>query len=225
MKRFRGIVFDFDGTLATLTINFQRMKRKVALLGSIFLEEDQERLLKSPLPVLEFVEEITQRIKKLNKELAKEFNTRCRLMMVDMEIKAAQRGKLFPYTREIISKLKKQGIRVGIITRNCTPAVMELYPQIKEEVGVFLPREDVERVKPSPDHLLKALSLLGTSPEESLYVGDHPIDIECAKRAKTWSGAVLSGIGKKEELLRYKPDFLTSNIAELYKNLSEIGGI
>ncbi len=225
MKKFKAVIFDFDGTLSTLTLNFTRMKNKVALLGSIFLEKDKELLLKSPLPVLEFVEEITREIKRRDPDMAKEFNTRCRLMMVDMEIKAAKKAKLFPYTKETISKFKNRGIRIGVITRNCTPAVTCIYPDIKKDIEVFVPREDVKEVKPSPKHLLKALLLLNVSPTDALYVGDHPIDIKCAKEANTSSAVVLTGIGTKGTLLKYEPDFIASNILELYNNLFNMGRI
>ncbi len=47
------------------------------------------------LPLLECIEVITEEFKKVDKELAREFNTRCRLILVDMEMRAAKRGNLF----------------------------------------------------------------------------------------------------------------------------------
>jgi len=217
--KLKGIIFDFDGTLATLTLDFDKIKRKIASLGAIFLEEDREVLLKNAPPVLEFIEILTARVAEMDRDLALEFNTRCRLLLVDMEMRAAKRGRLFPYSREIIYRLRERAIGVGVITRNCTPAVRQVYPEIEKEVDVFLPREEVEEVKPHPSHLLSAVEKLGIGPEHTLYVGDHPIDITCAKKAGTWSGAVLTGISSRREIERCDPDIVVEDIRELYKKV------
>ncbi len=82
-----------------------------------------------------------------------------------------------------------------------------VFPEIDHMVDVFLPREDVPKVKPDPIHIEIALSLLGTKKQESIMIGDHPIDITCAKRAGIHSGAVATGNTPLEALKRENPDF------------------
>jgi len=215
--KFKGIIFDFDGTLANLTIDFQKIKRKILLLADIFFEH--KKIDVDSLPLLECIDVLTGELKKVNNDLAKEFNTRCRLILVDMEMRAARRGRLFPYTLDILNQLKKNGINIGVITRNCTPAVKMVFPDIEQEVDVFLPREDVPRVKPDPIHVQLAMERLGLNRDEVLVVGDHPIDILCAKKIGVKSAAVSSGRISFEELKTSDPDFLEKDLKELYERL------
>jgi phosphoglycolate phosphatase len=215
--KFKGIIFDFDGTLANLTIDFQKIKRKILLLADIFFEH--KKIDVDSLPLLECIDVLTGELKKVNNDLAKEFNTRCRLILVDMEMRAARRGRLFPYTLDILNQLKKNGINIGVITRNCTPAVKMVFPDIEQEVDVFLPREDVPRVKPDPIHVQLAMERLSLNRDEVLVVGDHPIDILCAKKIGVKSAAVSSGRISFEELKTSDPDFLEKDLKELYERL------
>ncbi len=216
--QFKGIIFDFDGTLANLTIDFEKIKRKILHLAEIFLDDSVNEKVRY-LPLLECIDALTFEVKEINDELSKEFNTRCRLIVVDMEMRAARRGKLFEYTRPLLAHLKEKGIKIGVITRNCTPAVKMVFPDIEEWVDVFLPREDVTKVKPHPMHVEKALEKMGVKRHEAILIGDHPIDIICAKRAGVKSGAVSTGNVDMEELKKVEPDFVAENLKELFVKL------
>ena len=69
--------------------------------------------------------------------------------------------------------------------------------------------------KPNPDVIFKALEGLGGSPEQCLFVGDSPADIEAAHRAGVKSCAVTYGYGKQEELAKWRPTFWASHLSEL----------
>lgn len=221
VMKFKGLVFDFDGTLANLTIDFEKIKRKILLLAEIFFEYRVEGL--EGYPLLECIEELTNRLKMKDLDLSKEFNTRCRLILVDMEMRAARRGSLFPYTKQVLMNLRQGGIKLGIITRNCTPAVKIVFPDLDDYVDFFLTREDVPKVKPDPVHVSEAIKRMDVQSEQVLLVGDHPIDILCAKRAGIKSGAVASGNSSFEELRASNPDFIETDIRNLYYILKEQG--
>jgi len=219
--RFKGIIFDFDGTLANLTINFDKIKRKILLLKDIFVEDCGIDIQVPDLPLLECIERLTEDFKKVDGDLAKEFNTRCRLILVDMEMRAARRGRLFDYTYNILDKCKRNGVKLAVVTRNCTPAVKMVFPDIEDIIDVFLPREDVLRVKPDPNHIEIALKKLGIKKKDCIMIGDHPIDIMCAKRAGVFSGAVATGNTSIEELKKACPDFVAKDLPELFGQLEE----
>ncbi len=69
--------------------------------------------------------------------------------------------------------------------------------------------------KPNPDVIFKALEGLGAQPEDCLFVGDSPADMEAAKRAGVKSCAVTYGYGLREELLKWEPDFLIDDFRQL----------
>jgi len=51
--------------------------------------------------------------------------------------------------------------------------------------------DEIARQKPAPDGILKALSVLGVSPQETLYVGDTISDLRAAAAAGVLPGAAL----------------------------------
>lgn len=220
MKKIEAIVFDFDGTLAELTIDFDEMKRRLKALGSAFLDPLPQ---KENVPALEWVDFIADCLAQDDPDLGKEFHTRCRFLIITMEVEAARNGKLFPFTCEILSSLRNSGIKTGIITRNTASAVRELVPEINNISDCFLSREDVENVKPHPEHLFKALAVIGVEPENALMVGDHPMDIETGKRAGAMTAGVATGRLSVDELKKYEPDYVAANCAELMEVLEKQG--
>ncbi|EGJ49261.1 HAD family hydrolase [Desulfocurvibacter africanus] len=216
---FQALIFDFDGTLAALTIDFALMKQRLAALAEVFLEES---ISPDGLPVLEWVEQLAATVmSRHGRELSLEFHTRCRFLIMDMEIKAASQGSLFPTTRSMLTRLRVCGARTAVITRNCTPAVTAVFPDIAQHVDCLLPRESVVRVKPDPEHLLTALERLALPPEAALMIGDHPMDVLTGRRAGTATAAVASGRTLPEELHASGPDFLARDCAGLMALLED----
>ncbi|KAB1439002.1 HAD family hydrolase [Pseudodesulfovibrio senegalensis] len=195
MKRFRALIFDFDGTLARVPLDFDLMRRKVSALAEGFLPE---RPVVNGQPVLELVEELTQQIREYrDHDEALEFHCRARLTITDMEIRAAKQGELFAYTRPVLGRLRDQDVAVGVISRNITPAVTTVFPDILDHVQVFIPRDEARKVKPHPDHLHQALEIVGVAPEHTLMVGDHPMDVQTGVRAGAAGAGVTTGHADK----------------------------
>ena len=69
--------------------------------------------------------------------------------------------------------------------------------------------------KPEPDVIFTALSALGARPEQCLFVGDSPADMEAGRRAGVQICAVRYGYGKPEELARFEPDYWVDDLREL----------
>jgi phosphoglycolate phosphatase len=220
--RLQALLFDFDGTLSRLTIDFTRLRRKITALAEPFLGEEPEP---SPLPVLEWLDELAQEIAEFDADLSREFHTRGRLVIQATELDAAREAELFPFTRPLLASLRAGGIKTGILTRNSTAAVKTVFPDVTACCDAFLAREDVERVKPHPDHALGLLARLAVAPQDALLVGDHPLDIETARRAGVLAGAVVSGHASRELLAAAAPDFLAEDCPELVAQLRAAGNL
>jgi phosphoglycolate phosphatase len=146
------------------------------------------------------------------------------VLITDLEMEAASKGCLFPFTRDILKTLARRGIKSAIITRNCERAVRKVFPDLDTYCTHLLSREHVKRVKPHPDHLLQALQLIGATPEAALMVGDHPLDIETGLRAGTLTAGVASGRMSREELASRGAHWTANNCEDLL-NLLEGEGI
>ena len=214
--RIESIVFDFDGTLAELHLDFAVMKRRVAVLAEDHLGE---AVSPSELPVLEWLENLTEVMRKRSNGAAEEFEKRARALIVDMELESARRGCLFPFTRPIFTELRQKKINLAIITRNCEQAVRLVFPDLDQYCSTFLARDHVPRVKPDPDHLLRALAISSASPAGALMVGDHPLDVQTGKRAGVLTAGVWSGSATQADLLRSGAQWTASNCEELIRTL------
>ncbi len=223
MRSFHAVVFDFDGALAELTLDFDDMKRRIGALAGEYLGAARTP---SGLPALEWVEELRAEIALLDVDGAPDrFRTRAHALIEEMETAAASERLLFPYTRPTLSELAARGVKTAIISRNCRRAIDRVFPDALRYVGVVAAREDAIRVKPDPEHLLQALRALGVAPSRALMVGDHPMDIKTGKAAKTASAGVASGRTSREELARSGADFTAGDAAELLETLKKAGAV
>lgn len=224
-EQYEAIIFDFDGTLATLTIDFGLMRRKVGALAAAYLEDDVPDVGE---PVLEWLEVLKGRVEQAEGlDVAMEFHTRCRFAIIEMEVAAAREGELFGFTRPMLSWLRGRGVRTGIVTRNCTPAVRTVFADVDEYVDVLLAREDAERVKPDPAHLLAACARLGVEPGRALMIGDHPMDVVAGHRAGMHAAAVYSGrydaVAFARELGDVIPELTGADCAEVLGFSGDMG--
>jgi phosphoglycolate phosphatase len=213
--KIRAFVFDFDGTLAELRLDFDWMKLKLGLLAGEFLPEVEL----PPLRVLEWLEELRQEVSRREPQRLSEFLGRADRLIQDMEIDAARRGSLFPFTRPMLEGLQLQGIKAAVITRNCEEAVRLVFPDVDRYCGGLLARDHVPKVKPDPDHLLRALEVLACGVEGVVMVGDHPLDVETGKRAGVLTAGVSSGRIALEELARSGADWVAADCRDLMEQL------
>ena len=77
------------------------------------------------------------------------------------------------------------------------------------------PDPDLSRGKPDPEGIVKGLSRLKVRPDQALYVGDTPIDIQASHAAGVRAVSVLTGAADSALLSAYEPDRLISSHARL----------
>lgn len=214
-----SIVFDFDGTLAELRLDFAEMKRRIGELAERYLPG---RPQPGETPALEWIEILVRQIVLEDSGNADEFRRHCHDTILELEVEAARNGQLFPQTRSMLKDLKRQGIKLAIITRNCDQAVFAVFPDWRDHCDCLLTRDQVAAVKPNPDHLYQALEILQSEPDEALMVGDHPLDIETGRRAGTRTAGVASGNISVETLALKRPDWIASDCQDLISLLNSL---
>ena len=124
-----------------------------------------------------------------------------------------QRTRLYPGVPEGLAAL---GGRKGTATTKGTPTTRA----ILEQFGLRRHFDHVQGTdgfpcKPAPDVVLTALAALGASPEDCLFVGDSPADMEAGRRAGVKTCAVRYGYGAEEKLALWKPDYWIDDLREL----------
>lgn len=212
IPRLAAVIFDFDGTLAELHIDFGKMRSGVAGLLQI---HDLSPSDFDHLYILEMIEEAERRISKSSSEAGKIFRKNAMVLIENMEMEAAEQSSLFNGVKKLLADIRKLPMAIGIITRNCHRSIQTVFPDYGEYVDALISREMTDYVKPDPRHLQEILSLLNIPAERTLMVGDHQIDIQIGKKLGTYTAAVLTGTGKHEDLRRARPDFLLRNVLEV----------
>jgi phosphoglycolate phosphatase len=142
-------------------------------------------------------------------------------MLHEVEMKAAKKGNLIPGTRATLGYLRKKGIKVGIVTRNCEDAVREVFHDIDNLCDIFVSRNSVKKVKPNPDHLTRVLDSLRISGQDSVMIGDHVMDVQAGKKVGMKTIGVLTGRTKAEEFERAGADYILRNASEVFDILEE----
>ncbi|MCJ7762009.1 HAD family hydrolase [Candidatus Bathyarchaeota archaeon] len=79
----------------------------------------------------------------------------------------------------------------------------------------ILTAQDIDKPKPSPEALIKALKSIDVQICDCLIVGDSVIDINAGKAAGAKTIAVLSGLYTKQELAKLNPDLILKNVTQL----------
>ncbi|MBW2599662.1 MAG: HAD family hydrolase [Deltaproteobacteria bacterium] len=156
-KLLKAVLFDFDGTLAELNIDFVRMRRAVLDLMSDYCAPPEAM---EDLYVLEMIEAGKNLISGNNPGRENDFFNRAHRLISDVETEGSKKGRLFTGTEDMLDELRGRQIKTGIVTRNCMAAVRQLFPNIDSCCDVVITREFTPRVKPHPDHLLMALDAL-----------------------------------------------------------------
>jgi pyrophosphatase PpaX len=111
------------------------------------------------------------------------------------------RPRAMPWARGALRRLRRHGVRVGLVTAS-TRSVVEPNLARLNMVGVFetaFYADTVERSKPHPEGLLRALHELGVAAADTVYVGDTLVDMEMAMAA----GARFAAVGGTMEAARF----------------------
>jgi phosphoglycolate phosphatase len=219
---FDAMLFDFDGTLAVLNLDFAQMRRGVIELAVTY---GLASALLEGMYILEMVEYAATLLRQRTPDHGDNFYRQAHQLIQDIEIEAAHSSALLPGVPELLETLRQRRIGVGIVTRNCAAAVRHMFPQVEQYCQAFLPRDHVTQVKPHPGHLQTALTRLGSAPTRTIMVGDGVLDIQAGKALGMFSVGVLSGETSRDRLMAQGADLVLANASDLLPYLRQLWGL
>jgi len=188
-----AVVFDLDDTLVVSTVDFAKFRR---LVIERIVEWGDERAAYSANETIVVI--IRRAEDYLKRTGLSEDDIKARLAELDRIMDAVEMERVdetapLDGAPEVLRELRARGLRIGVLTRGC-----ESYARyVLEKTGMTAlvdaleARNSETRPKPDPESYLRLVKKLGVRPEDSIFVGDHPIDAECAMMA----GVMFIGVG------------------------------
>ncbi len=212
MQNIKAVVFDFDGTLTPLTLNFDSLRAEIVKIAREYVNEKILDDMQGQY-IIEMIYGIAQRLDGQNGP--SEFKNRAFERLRVLEVEAARGKDVFPYTRNVMRSLHNKSIKTGIITRSCIDALKTVFPDIFDYTDSIVTREGIEHVKPHPDHVLEVLRILNIDPDKTLIVGDHPTDVTAGRSAGTYTAGVLTGRTTREAFEEAGATYILNDIREI----------
>ncbi|MDD6177372.1 MAG: HAD-IA family hydrolase [Succinivibrionaceae bacterium] len=210
-----GVLFDLDGTLLDTALDLadatNHVIKEFGATTQISDEEAREvasdgmrALMKRAIPESEHYK---YDFDKMREPFIKYYNEHIN-----------DRTKFFPGVEELLEELKADNVPFGIVTskpHDLTLKLISKFDILKDLKGVA-GCDIIPFSKPSPEPIFYVCKILGISPQEVLYVGDHKRDIEAAKNAQSLSGFAKWGyIKKNEDIESYGANFYIDEPKEI----------
>ncbi len=117
-------------------------------------------------------------------------------------LESAELLRPFDHAPDLIRALDAKGVRVVLATSAAPDELDELRRVlgVDDVVKDIVAGADVEATKPDPEPVLVALEKAGTTPEDTIFVGDSVWDVRAATKAGVRTIGVLSGGVSEAEL-------------------------
>lgn len=176
-----SVLFDLDGTLIDTAPDFVAVINQLCTQAGI--------IPPSPKAIHATVSSGARALTQLAFELTQQdagFDTRLQALLdlYGQQIQSSH-AQLYPGMQQLLTRLRNESIPWGVVTnkplRFSQPLLQAL--GLAEACSVLICPDHVTHSKPHPEPLLMACQQLDCEPLASIYVGDHPRDIEAGRAA------------------------------------------
>lgn len=195
--RWPVILFDLDGTVLD-TVELIRASHEHALrevLGKTLSDEELMAGIGTPL---------REQMEKFDPERADELYDTYRVWNHANTARLAAR---YEGVDEVLVALEGEGARLGIVTSKSRDAVDLVLEALPAPIvwDVVVTYDDSPLHKPHPAPLLTALERLDARPEDAVYIGDSPFDLQAATAAGCAAIGVTWGVFRRDVLAAEQP--------------------
>ncbi len=207
----KAVVFDFDLTLADSTLAVVECSNHALVAMGFEPAEAQQVRGTIGLTLPQAFRTLTGRSDpNLESEYSRRFVSRADEVMVAWT-------QVYPQVPQALEALRGRGIRLAIVSTKFRYRIEQILAKagLSEAVDVIVGGEDVQRHKPHPEGLLRAIAQLEVDRAQALYVGDHRVDAEAAQAAGTHFVAVRTGVSLPEAWDQWPQVCVVDNVGGL----------
>lgn len=162
-SEIKCVIFDMDGTITKPYIDF------IKLRAAIGIPEGFTNLLDYRKYLLE----------QDDKKGVEHYDE----VLHAFEVDAAEHAELNHGFADLYNFMKKNKIKIGILTRNSSKSLKAVTKKLKLKIDAPISRDHVSVPKPNPEGVYKISEITNTKLENIIFVGDHLFDIEVGKNA------------------------------------------
>ncbi len=220
----KAVIFDLDGTIAVFNLEYKVMRAEV-----------RGYLLKMGIPasLLEVNESVFEMLKKTelylknkgkNSDFMEEIRSQALAIAERYELEAAQKTSLLPGALDTLKLLRQRNLKIGLCTVNDRKSMDYILKrfQIAQFFDATVPRDRVNHVKPSPEHIQTTINALGEKASETLVVGDSVMDMQSAKEAKAMAVGLPTGVSAVDQLTAKGANYIITSITDLPQLVDKI---
>ena len=214
MKNIELFAFDLDGTLLDTAPDFLyaiNILREKYNLSAADFDQVRSRVSQGAASLASYAlgleTESDEKIEFHRQELLEIYEDYCLKNTV-----------MFDGIEDLLDKLNSTETKWGIIT-NKPRRFAEII--VQDKLGKFatpflICPDDIGKRKPDPDGLNLALKVSDSNPKNSIYIGDHRIDIMAGEQANMITGAAAYGyIPLEDDAKNWKADYLFNHPKEI----------
>lgn len=218
----KAVLFDLDGTLIDTAADFVRIIQQMC-------KEEQREVVDADTIRTQVSEGARAMVKLVYPELAVDDATflahRQRFLNIYAENIVIDTD-LFEGMYPLLAMLEQQQIPWGIVTnkpRSLTESLLQKL-QLEQRCSVLVCPEDVTRAKPDPEPMFLAAKQLEIDPQQIVYVGDHPRDIDAGRHAQMYT--ILAAYGylpleHRHDLTAWQADCIIDSVPQLQHVLEQ----
>ena len=219
----QAVLFDLDGTLIDTAADFIRIIQDMC-------REEGRDIVDADLIRTQVSEGARAMVKLVYPELAVDDPVFLAHRQRFLDIYGADIAvdtDLFEGMYPLLEDLESHHIPWGIVTnkpRWLSESLLNAL-NLTQRCAVLVCPEDVTNTKPDPEPMYLAAQQIDSAPEQCIYVGDHPRDIDAGRHAKMYT--ILAAYGYlplqyKDDLSAWHADHIVNNVAELHQVLKKL---
>jgi phosphoglycolate phosphatase len=134
---------------------------------------------------------------------------------------SAARVPLFEGVSELLQHLAQRGVVLAIVSSNSADNVKQLLGP--ENVRLISHFECGASIFGKRSLIRKVLRQSCIAPDQAIYIGDQPTDLEAARREKVAFGAVAWGYGHIDSMSPQAPEMVFTRVSEIARIAFEPG--
>ncbi len=188
MPPYKAVIFDMDGTLIEPMLDFDAVRADLSIPPG---------------------QDILDAISRMEPTRSQRVADR----LIAVETAAAHKATLHEDAPEMLCRLRRAGLKTGLLTRNSRPAVDIVFERTGLPAFELIRSREDGMTKPDPAGIIEACAVLGTEPRETLCVGDYIYDIIAANAAGAVS--VLMATSARWREFKKESDFVIHQLSEL----------